>query len=109
MKVALKEQANAYVNMAGKCQAIFTTQRAVAAITPDKNANQHGEFCSWFSKCSYDPIVRTYTDNSDMAQNCMDIIHYIVAIVCMLGSGAYQGGLQGFQETPLNFTYYLKH
>ena len=66
MKAALKEQANAYVNMARKCQAIFTAQRAVAEIIPVQThksallSNQHGEFCSWFSKCSYDPIVYTY-------------------------------------------------
>ena len=56
MKAALKEQANAYVNMAGKCQTIFTAQRAVAAIIPDEStllSNQHGEFCSWFSRCAY--------------------------------------------------------
>ena len=53
MKAALKEQANAYANMAGKCQAIFTAQRAVAAIIPVQNhgsallSNQHGEFCSY--------------------------------------------------------------
>ncbi|XP_065887392.1 uncharacterized protein [Dysidea avara] len=44
MKAALKEQANAYVNMAGKCQTIFTAQRAVAAIIPDEStllSNQH--------------------------------------------------------------------
>ena len=66
MKAALKEQANAYVNMAGKCQAIFTAQRTVAAIIPVQNykstllSNQHGEFCSWFSRHSDDPIVHTY-------------------------------------------------
>ena len=49
MKAALKEQANAYVTMAGKWQAIFSAQRAVAAIIPAQNnknsllSNQHGE------------------------------------------------------------------
>ena len=51
MKAALKEQANAFVNMAGKCQTIFTAQRAVAEIIPAQNddntlfSNQNGEFC----------------------------------------------------------------
>ncbi|XP_065887428.1 uncharacterized protein [Dysidea avara] len=47
VKAALKEQANAYVNMARKCQAIFTAQRAVAEIIPVQThksallSNQH--------------------------------------------------------------------
>jgi len=55
VKAALKEQANAYVNMAEKCQAIFSAQRAVAAIIPAQNdensllSKQHGELWSWFS------------------------------------------------------------
>ncbi|XP_065887626.1 uncharacterized protein [Dysidea avara] len=34
VRAALKEQANAYVNLAGKCQAIFTAQRGMTAIIP---------------------------------------------------------------------------
>ena len=34
VRTALKEQANAFVNLAGKCQAIFTAQRGMTAIIP---------------------------------------------------------------------------
>ena len=55
MKTALKEQANAFVNMAGKCQTIFTAQQAMTEIIPTQSDDctfQHGEF--YF-----------YTSNSD--------------------------------------------
>jgi len=50
VKAALKEQANAFVNMAGKCQTIFTAQRAVAEVIPVQNddgtllSNKNGKF-----------------------------------------------------------------
>jgi len=51
VKAALKEQANAFVNMAGKCQTIFIAQRAMTMIIPAQNddcallSHKNGEFC----------------------------------------------------------------
>jgi len=64
VKAALKEQANAFVNMAGKCQTIFTAQQAMTEIIPDQSddcAFQHGKFCFVYSKCKF----YTCTSNSD--------------------------------------------
>ena len=56
--MALKEQANAFVGLAEKCQPIFTAQRAIAAIIPKENdtKNHHSEKYSIFV-CYYYFVV----------------------------------------------------